>query len=321
VRGFSLVAVPIFSKRAAPGRWVAGPALRGLLCAVYLPAGHRAGRRAPLLMLLHGCDQDAEGFADASRFTTVADRHGLVLVAPEQTRRHHPNRCWRWYETRNQKRGEGEPAQLAEVVAVMLDERERWRIDPRRVYVAGISAGGAMALILAAVYPDLFAAVGVHSAPPYRAATGPASALTAMAARSAVPGPTDGAEPIPPIVVVQGKADRVVHPDNAARVAAQWLAFNGGGPLRSTTTTGSTTTTNKAGDGRGFQTTRWFGDRGSPVAEMWLIDDLGHAWSGGRAGGSYSDPAGPDAATLLWLFLRRHRLARRRARPLPVAGT
>jgi poly(hydroxyalkanoate) depolymerase family esterase len=309
------VPVPVFSKRSvAPGRWVAGPTLRGLLCAVYLPAGHRPGRRSPLLMLLHGCDQDAEGFANATRFTAVADRHGIVLVAPEQTRRHHPNRCWHWYETRNQHRDKGEPALLAGVVAAMLDEQERWRINPRRVYVAGISAGGAMALILAAVYPDLFAAVGVHSAPPYRAASGAGSAFAAMAARSAVPGPAESAEPIPPLVVVQGKADRVVHPDNAARVAAQWLAFNGGGPLRSTTTTDS------AGDGRGFQTTRWFGDRGRTVAEMWLVDDLGHAWSGGRAGGSYSDPAGPRAATLMWRFLERHRLPRRRTRVLPVAG-
>ncbi len=305
--------MPVFANRSVPGRWVAGPALRGRLSAVYLPAGHRPSRRAPLLMLLHGCDQDAEGFVDATRFTEVADRHGIVLVAPEQTRRNHPNRCWRWYETRNQDRGRGEPALLADVVAAMLDEQERWRINPRRVYCAGISAGGAMALILAAVYPDLFAAVGVHSAPPYRAANGPVSALSAMAARTTVPGPAEGADPIAPLFVVQGKADRVVHPDNATRVAAQWLAFNGGGPLRSTTSTGRA-------DGRGFQTTRWFGYRGRTVAEMWLVDDLGHAWSGGRAGGSYSDPAGPRAATLMWRFLGRHRLSRRHARPLPLAG-
>src|SRR4249919_1889097 len=90
--------------RATPGRWAAGPGLGGRLCPVYLPAGHRPRRRTPLLVLLHGCDQDAEGFVDATRFTDVADRHGIVLVAPEQTRRHHLNRCWRWYEARNQER-------------------------------------------------------------------------------------------------------------------------------------------------------------------------------------------------------------------------
>jgi poly(hydroxyalkanoate) depolymerase family esterase len=203
--------------RAAPGRWVAGPPLRGRLCSVYLPAGHRSRRRAPLLMLLHGCDQEAEEFVDATRFTAVADRHGIVIVAPEQTRRDHPNRCWRWYEARNQERGRGEPAALADVATAMLDEQARWRIDPRRVYVAGLSAGGAMALVLAATYPDLFAGVGVHSAPPYRSATGPAGSFGAMAARGVVPDPAPGAPPLPPAVIVQGMADRVVAPANGTR--------------------------------------------------------------------------------------------------------
>ena len=99
-----------------------------------------------------------------------------------------------------------------------------------------------------------------------------------------------------------------MHPDNAARVLSQWLAFNGGAPLRSTTSTGQAT------DGRGFQITRWFGYRGRTMAEMWLVEGLGHAWSGGKAGGSYSDPKGPRAATLMWRFLSRHRLPRRRKR-------
>ncbi len=293
---------------------MAGPEVRGRLCAVYLPAAHRRRRRAPLLMLLHGCDQQAEAFVDTTRFTTVADRHGIVLAAPEQVFRHHPNRCWRWYEARNQERGRGEPAVLADVVTAMLDEQSRWRIDPRRVYVAGLSAGGAMALVLAATYPDVFAGVGVHSAPPYRSAVGPAGAFAAMTARAVPPGPSAGGPPLPPAVIVQGMADRVVHPENGTRVAAQWLAFHGAGPLRSATGSGT------SGDGRGYRNIRWFARRGRAVLQLWLIDDLGHAWSGGRPGAAYSDPAGPRAATLMWRFLRRHRLARRRARPLPAAG-
>jgi poly(hydroxyalkanoate) depolymerase family esterase len=261
-------------------------------------------------MLLHGCDQEAEEFADATRFTAVADRHGIVLVAPEQTFRHHPNRCWRWYEARNQERGRGEPAALAEVAAAMVDERARWRIDPRRVYVAGLSAGGAMALVLAATYPDVFAGVGVHSAPPYRSASGAAGAFAAMAARGVVPDPRPGAPPLPPAVIVQGTADRAVAPANGTRIAAQWLAFNGAGPLRSRITMGEL----------GVRTTRWYERRGRAVLQLWLVDGLGHAWSGGRPGGSYSDPAGPRAATLMWRFLRGHRLDRRRAASLPAAG-
>ncbi len=265
-------------------------------------------------MLLHGCDQQAEEFVDATRFTTVADRHGIVLVAPEQTFHFHPNRCWRWYEARNQERGRGEPAVLAGVVSAMLDEQSRWRIDRRRVYVAGLSAGGAMALVLAATYPDLFAGVGVHSAPPYRSATGPAGAFAAMTARAAPPDPAPGALPLPPAVVFQGMADRVVSPVNGSRVAAQWLAyyggFCGGGPLRSSASVSES----------GVRTTRWYARRGRAVLQLWLVDGLGHAWSGGRSGGSYSEPSGPRAATLMWRFLRRQRLAQRRARPLPVAG-
>lgn len=278
---------------------MAGPALRGRLCAVYLPAGHRRGRRAPLLMLLHGCDQDAEKFVDATRFTTVADRHGIVLVAPEQTFPYHSNRCWRWYEARHQHRGRGEPAELAGVATAMADERSRWRIDPRRVYVAGLSAGGAMALVLAATYPELFAGIGVHSAPPYGSATGAAGAWAAMTAPVTTLPPARSGPPLPPAVIVQGMADRVVHPDNGTRVAAQWLAFHGGGPLRSVASAGT------SGDGRGFRNVRWFARR-RVVLQLWLVEDLGHAWSGGRPGGSYSDPAGPRATTLMWRFLRRH---------------
>ena len=265
-------------------------------------------------MLLHGCDQQAEQFVESTRFTAVADRHGIVLVAPEQVFQHHPNRCWRWYDARHQERDRGEPAALAGVASAMLDEQGRWRIDPRRVDVAGLSAGGAMALILAATYPDLFAGVGVHSAPPYRSASRAGGAFAAMAARVPPPGPIAGVAPLPPAVIVQGTADRVVSPENGTRVAAQWLAFHGAGPLRSTTGSGT------SGDGRGFDTIRWFARRGRAVLQLWLIDDLGHAWSGGRPGASYSDPAGPRAATLMWRFLRRHRLVRRRARPLPAAG-
>jgi poly(hydroxyalkanoate) depolymerase family esterase len=263
-------------------------------------------------MLLHGCDQNAEEFVDATRFTAVADRHGIVLVAPEQTFHHHPNRCWHWYEARNQERDRGEPAVLAGVATAMVDEQDRWRIDPRRVYVAGLSAGGAMALVLAATYPDLFAGIGVHSAPPYRSAIGPAGAFAAMTARTPTLDPAPGVSPLPPAVIVQGMADRVVHPRNGTRVAAQWLAFHGGAPLRAATTTGTS-------GGRGFASSRWFARR-RVVLQLWLVDELGHAWSGGRPGGSYSDPAGPRAATLMWRFLRRHRLAQRRARPLPIAG-
>ncbi len=295
-------------KPAAPpgqqGRWVGGPAagFGGRSYDVYLPKGHRRTAKAPLVMLLHGCLQTPAEFADASRFTAVADRNGFLLVVPHQEGRHHPQRCWRWYESRNQQRGAGEPAALAAILLDVLAETSRWRVEGGRMYVAGLSAGGAMAMTLAATYPDLFAAAGVHSAPAYRSATGGSHAFAAMAGRTRVPPPAVPAAAIAPLIVVQGRADGVVAAANAERIADQWLAHHsaaGVGAPRTRVDTGRLL-------GRGFTRIRWYAARGRRVLEVWQVDRLGHAWSGGRAGGSYSDPEGPRASTLMWNFFRTH---------------
>jgi poly(hydroxyalkanoate) depolymerase family esterase len=298
--------------RRSPGRWVRSRAAQpgGRSYDVYLPAGYRRRTRAPLVLLLHGCTQTPAEFADATRFTTVADRNGFLLVLPHQESRHHPQGCWRWYEAAHQHRGAGEPALLAAIVAQVLAEPERWRADPRRVFVAGLSAGGAMALILAATYPDVVAGVGVHSAPPYRSATRGVQALSAMAARTTAPGPA-GSESMPPLIVLQGSSDRVVHPPNGDRVADQWLAFRGAeDPADPGRVTRSRGDTGRTADGRDWTRVRWYTARGRRVLEYWVVDGLGHAWSGGRAGGSFSDPAGPRAATIMWAFFRAQRLDR-----------
>ena len=286
---------------------------------MYVPAGLRRRTPAPLVLLLHGCGQTPAEFADATRFPAAADRNGFLLVLPHQQSRHHPQRCWRWYETAHQHRDAGEPAVLAGIVAQVGAEQVRWRVDPRRVYVAGLSAGGAMALTLAAVYPDVFAAAGVHSAPAYRSATGAGQALAAMAGRTALPPPEPGAPAIAPTIVVQGAADSVVRPVNGDRVADQWLAqraaAGGADPVgRNRSESGHTT------DGRRYQVLRWYSARGRKVLEYWLVDGLGHAWSGGRKGGSFSDPDGPRATTSMWAFFRLHALDRRLRRPVGAAG-
>ena len=303
-------------RRQGSGRWVRGgrsAPVGGRSYDVYLPAGLRPRSRVPMVLLLHGCGQTSAEFASATRFTDVADRNGFVLVLPHQETRHHPNRCWRWYEVGNQSRGAGEPAALTVVVRQVLAEQVRWRIDPRRVYVAGLSAGGAMALTLAATYPDVFAAAGVHSAPPYRSASSGGQGLSAMAGRTIVPPPVPGvAKEMAPVVVLQGTADHLVRPLNGDRVADQWLAYRtaaaAGGPDpgrigRTRADSGRTT------DGREYTVVRWYSVRGRKMLEYWLVDGLGHAWSGGRKGGSYSDPTGPRAATVMWQFFRTHRSA------------
>jgi poly(hydroxyalkanoate) depolymerase family esterase len=299
------------ARRRTPGRWLQSSHVGSAgsrSYAVYLPAGHRRTTRMPLVLLLHGCNQTSEEFVAATRFTALADRHGFLLATPRQTRHHHPGGCWRWYESAHQACGAGEPAVLAGITAQLLAEPSRWRIDRSRVYAAGISAGGAMALILGATYPDVFAAVGVHSAPAYRSATTGGRAFGAMNGRGIPAPPLPGAE-MAPLIVFQGTADAVVHERGGSLMVEQWLAYD---TARSTGArdprriTRSRTSEKRSGDGRRYTVTRWYSARGRKQLEYWRVDGLGHAWSGGVADGSYSDPRGPRASTAMWQFFASH---------------
>ncbi|MEO5834608.1 MAG: PHB depolymerase family esterase, partial [Nakamurella sp.] len=277
-----------------------------------LDAGLRRSTAAPLLMMLHGCSQTPAEFAAATRCNALADRNGVVLVYPQQSVVHNLQRCWNWFEPRHQSRLGGEPAILATLARSLLADTARFTLDRERIYVAGISAGGGMALTLGATYPDVFAAVGVHSGPPFKSASGGRDALAAMAGRTALPdlGEIPARElGLPPTIVFQGTRDHTIRPVAAERVATQWLEVSGAArapddPRRvvrsrtAPTTTGSRTST----------VTRWYSARGRTVLESWLVGGLGHAWSGGKPKGSFSDPLGPRATTQMWRFLSQQRL-------------
>ena len=279
--------------------------------ALYVPPGLRPDAPAPLLMLLHGCTQTPAEFAAATRFNALADRQGVVLVYPQQTQAANLNRCWNWFEPRHQSRIAGEPAILAGIVRSLLADR-RFTLDPSRIYVAGISAGGGMASTLGATFPDVFAAVGVHSGPPFKSATGGREALSAMAGRTELPslGEIPARElGLPPMVVFQGDRDHTLRPATATQLTTQWLtvaaaAHGPDDPRRVVRTRTSTTATGA----RAASVTRWYSARGRTVLESWLVDGLGHAWSGGLAQGSFSDPIGPRATTQMWKFLAVQRL-------------
>ena len=288
---------------------------------VYVPAGLRKTSWAPLVVALHGCGQSGVDFAAGTRFNDLADKHHFVVVYPEQSGAHNGQRCWNWFRPGHQARDAGEPAILAGIVRSVVAETRFWRIDPERIYAAGISAGGAMAVVLGATYPELFAAVGVHSAPPYRSATGPADALAAMRGTSAVPPVTTNGPvgqfrlPMPPMVIFHGTADGTVRPGNAQRIADQWLAYRRApsaagpaapavGPPRSASVPAGRPTSTRSR--RAHQVTRWYAG-GRKVLELWLVQGLGHAWSGGSADGSYSDPRGPRATTEMWKFFSANR--------------
>lgn len=274
---------------------------------LHTPKGVRRTTKVPLVVALHGCDQSARQFADSTRLNALADRHGFAVAYPEQSRLVNGQRCWSWYRPEHQTRHRGEPAIIAGIVHRLVSERTRWRIDPGRVYVTGISAGGGMAMVLGATYPDVFAAVGTHSAPPYRSATGSARAFAAMQGQAlAPPPPAAGDGALPPLIAFQGTMDRTVRRVNARRLAEQWIAWYDGpqlGPVRSRRTLPAKPFT-RSGT-RGYTVSHWSAGR-RRLLEVWEVDGLGHAWCGGAPDSSYSDPRGPRASTAIWRFFARH---------------
>ena len=236
------------------------------------------------------------------------------MVYPEQPESANPFRCWNWFRPEHQTALAGEPAILAGIVQRMLDPASSWRVDPERVYAIGFSAGATMTMTLAADFPGLFAAIGVHSGPPYGSAQGPGQALTAMRGATPIPNPVS-AQALPPLIIFQGDRDAVVNAANAERLSIQWLAHyvNAGASiaaLRRTTVSTPPAARKTSSSRRGSEVIRWTGPQRRRMLEIWQIGGLGHAWSGGAAKLSFSDTRGPRATTEMWRFLSSHRLLR-----------
>ena len=254
---------------------------------LYVPAALPDGP-LPLVVMLHGCNQSPDDFAAGTAMNRLAEAHGLLVAYPAQSVAANPRRCWNWFRPENQRRG-GEPALIAGIVEAIA---AAYAVDPARIYAAGLSAGGSAAAILGAAYPELFAAVGVHSGLPVGAAWDARSAYAAM--RRAPPVLAGRADV--PTIVFHGDADETVDPENAAELVAQAAAAHRIKRARGT-----------AG---GWRYTRAVhrDDAGRIVAEHWTVHGGGHAWSGGDPAGSFTDPQGPDAsAEMLRFFLDQHR--------------
>ncbi len=300
-----------FAADAGLGEFRAGTHTHGgrtLRFKLYLPPGH-AGRALPLVVMLHGCTQGPDDFAAGTGMNDRAREEGFYVLYPEQAQGANPQRCWNWFKHNHQQRGRGEPALIADMTQALIRAHG---IDRRRVYVAGLSAGGAMAAILAAAYPDLYAAVGVHSGLPQGAAGNVGEALAVM--KSGAPTATSpGKAPARkvPTIVFHGDEDPTVHARNGERVIAALLrggAVTAGGGEASIGAVPKVEQGASA-QGRTYTRTVYPGERGEPIAEHWLVHGAGHAWSGGRAEGSYTDPKGPDATREMLRFFLANPLA------------
>jgi poly(hydroxyalkanoate) depolymerase family esterase len=297
--------------------------------AVYTPAGLLPGKRVPLVIVLHGCRQSAKDAAFGTGVNALADRAGFVALYPEQSAQDNRQRCWNWFDPRHQLRGAGEPEAIARITERVLSSSA---LDRNRVHVMGLSAGGAMAGILAAAYPDVYASVGIHSAPQYGAATSPVTAVVAMKAGG--PDPEKQGQlayaamgqraRVVPVVVVQGEADWTVRPVNGDSVVRQWLTTSrlAGGPAPGWDfARPHASDAGRVPGGLSYSVRTWTDEVGRPVVQYWSVPGLGHAWSGGVGAGSYTDPRGPSATEAMCDFFRQSRLDRDlegAGRPRPV---
>ena len=264
---------------------------------LYIPSRHE-GEPRPLIVMLHGCTQSPDDFAAGTRMNFAAEEHDCYVAYPEQAVAANSSKCWNWFKSGDQQRGRGEPALIAGITRQVMTD---YKIDPSRIYIAGLSAGGATAAIVGEAYPDLFAAIGVHSGLACGVARDLPSAFAAMRGQHPEPGPKSAGEWNKsiqmPTIVFHGDRDATVHPRNGVEVIAR---ANVDSDLQTVVDHGSVA----AGHSYTRSTQRDSSGRG--LLEQWVIHGAGHAWSGGNPSGSFTDPKGPDATKEMLRFFLEH---------------
>jgi poly(hydroxyalkanoate) depolymerase family esterase len=262
---------------------------------LYVPSGYRAGELVPLIVMLHGCTQSPDDFAAGTRMNEIAEERNALVVYPGQTGAANMQKCWNWFSKSDQGRGTGEPSLIAGITRKVMAD---YTVDPTRVYVAGLSAGGATAAIMGKAYPELYAAIAVHSGLACGSAHDMPSAFAAM--RQGVPGKIDDPGPrtrVIPAIVFHGDQDTTVNRRNGDFVVAQATGIS---QLKKHVEEA------RVPGGHAYTRTVHTCASGHPVIEQWVIQGASHAWAGGSPLGSYTDPRGPDATKEMMRFFLEH---------------
>jgi poly(hydroxyalkanoate) depolymerase family esterase len=279
---------------------------------LFIPSGY-IGQEVPLVIMLHGCTQSPNDIAAGTRMNALAEEQIFLVAYPAQAQTANMNKCWNWFEVSDQQRGRGEPSLVAGITRQIIDEYD---VSDGRVYVVGMSSGGAMAAIMGEAYPDLYAAVGIHSGLAPGAAHDMPSAFAAMhqggaaTSRREVPIATSTMQPARTVaaIVFHGDRDKTVHPRNADRLLEHYCAAKTTGSRDEVgeTTPRGTVRQGQVPGGHAYTRATYRDAGGREIVERWTVHGLGHAWSGGSSSGSYTDPRGPDATAEMVRFFNEH---------------
>jgi poly(hydroxyalkanoate) depolymerase family esterase len=279
---------------------------------LYVP-GSYGDRPVPLVVMLHGCTQGPEAFAESTRMNSHAERDKFLVLYPAQKLSANPTRCWNWFVPKNQARGSGEPA---EIVGMIEQVAGKYSVDRKRVYVAGLSAGASMSAILAACFPEVFAAAAIHDGTMYKSAATLVEAQKVMMTGKAPDPDRLGSEAwscggkqrlTVPVMVWHGEGDNIVNRDNAELIVRQFLALNDladDGKSNGSVKQAPRTESGQVDRGHGY-TVASYEYRGRPLIEYYKVEKMGHAWSGGKHNLLFSDGKGPDASLLIWNFFKQ----------------